>query len=340
MNVKPKGLHLVKRLGKCLLILLFALALLEPLPGFLADTLNLPGASSSSVSAAGDPVIAAAGDIACDPATSAFNGGKGTSASCQDLSTSNLLVNGGFAAILALGDTQYYCGGYQAFLQSYGPSWGRVKSITHPVVGNHEYLTNGGTGCDSSNAGAAGYFKYFGSAAGTQGQGYYSFNLGAWHLIALNSSCSEAGGCNSSSAQYKWLQVDLAADTKKCILAYYHIPLFSSGGRANSSTRPLWQLLYNAHADLVLNGHDHIYERFALQTPTGLSDPTNGIREFIVGTGGADHTSIASVAANSQVRNAATFGILKLTLHTASYSWQFVPQAGKIFTDSGSQACH
>jgi hypothetical protein len=144
----------------------------------------------------------------------------------------------------------------------------------------------------------------------------------------------------ASSAQYKWLQADLAADTKKCTLAYYHIPLFSSGGRANSSTRPLWQLLYNAHADLVLNGHDHIYERFALQTPTGLSDPTNGIREFIVGTGGADHTSIASVAANSQVRNAATFGILKLTLHTASYSWQFVPQAGKIFTDSGSQACH
>jgi hypothetical protein len=183
MNVKPKGLHLVKRLGKCLLILLFALALLEPLPGFLADTLNLPGASSSSVSAAGDPVIAAAGDIACDPATSAFNGGKGTSASCQDLSTSNLLVNGGFAAILALGDTQYYCGGYQAFLQSYGPSWGRVKSITHPVVGNHEYLTNGGTGCDSSNAGAAGYFKYFGSAAGTQGQGYYSFNLGFFGTI-------------------------------------------------------------------------------------------------------------------------------------------------------------
>jgi hypothetical protein len=241
---------------------------------------------------------------------------------------------------LALGDTQYYCGGYQAFLQSYDPSWGRVKSITHPVVGNHEYLVSGGTGCDPSNTGAAGYFQYFGSAADTQGQGYYSFNVGAWHLIALNSNCSQAGGCGSTSAQYKWLQSDLAAHPNQCTLAYWHIPLYSSGGRANANSKPFWQLLYTAHADLVLNGHDHIYERFAPQTSTATLDQANGVREFIIGTGGADHTSIVAVAANSEVRDASTFGILKLTLHSASYDWQFVPEAGKTFTDSGSQACH
>jgi hypothetical protein len=308
-------------------------------PELLGGSINLPGGLFKAA-AASDPVIAAAGDIACDPGTSAFNGGKGTSSSCRQEYTSNLLVNGGFAAILSLGDNQYYCGGYQAFLESYDPSWGRVKSITHPVVGNHEYLTSGGTGCDSSNIGAAGYFQYFGSAAGTKGQGYYSFDVGAWHLIALNSNCSESGGCTSTSPQYQWLQADLSAHPNQCTLAYWHIPLFSSGGRANAGTKPLWQLLYNAHADLVLNGHDHIYERFAPQTASAVLDQANGIREFIVGTGGADHTTITTVAANSQVRNTTTFGILKLTLHSASYDWQFVPEAGATFTDSGSQACH
>jgi hypothetical protein len=215
-----------------------------------------------------------------------------------------------------------------------------VKAITHPVVGNHEYLTSGGTGCTTANTGAAGYWQYFGSAAGTAGQGYYSFNIGAWHLIALNSSCTQAGGCSSTSPQYKWLQADLVAHPNQCTLAYWHIPLFSSGGRANAGTRPLFQLLYNAHADLVLNGHDHIYERFAPQTSTGTLDQANGVREFIIGTGGADHTTITTVAANSQLRNSSTFGILKLTLHAASYDWQFVSEAGQTFTDSGTQACH
>jgi len=177
-------------------------------------------------------------------------------------------------------------------------------------------------------------------AAGTKGQGYYSFNVGAWHLIALNSNCSDASGCASTSPQYKWLQADLVSHPNQCTLAYWHIPLFSSGGRANAETKPLWQLLYGAHADLVLNGHDHIYERFAPQTANAVLDQANGIREFIVGTGGADHTTIVSVAANSQVRNTSTFGVLKLTLHPASYNWQFVPEAGQTFTDSGTQACH
>jgi chitodextrinase len=242
--------------------------------------------------------------------------------------------------VLTLGDTQYYCGGYSAFLQSYDPTWGRVKPITHPAVGNHEYLTSGGTDCTAANAGAAGYFNYFGSAAGQPGQGYYSFDIGTWHIIALNSNCGDAGGCSATSPQGLWLANDLQTHTNFCTLAFWHIPLFSSGGRANHNSLAFWQLLYDNNADLILSAHDHIYERFAPQTPTGTLDTTRGIREFIVGTGGANHTSIVSVAPNSEVRNADTFGVLELTLHPTSYDWNFVPEAGKTFTDSGSTACH
>ncbi len=198
---------------------------------FLPD--NIAGTGGTQIAAAAsDPVIAAAGDIACDPSDANFANGSGNSNACRQKYTSDLLVNAGLSAVLDLGDNQYYCGGYQAFLQSYDLSWGRLKSITHPSVGNHEYLTSGGTGCDTTNAGAAGYFNYFGSAAGTPGQGYYSYDVGTWHVIALNSNCTDAGGCGSSSPQYKWLQSDLAAHTNFCTLAYWHIPLFSSGGRA------------------------------------------------------------------------------------------------------------
>jgi len=299
-----------------------------------------PGHPSEVAFAASDPVIAAAGDIACDPTSSSFNNGNGTSGSCRQKSTSDLLVNAGLAAVLPLGDIQYYCGGYEAFLQSYDLSWGRVKSITRPVVGNHEYLTAGGTGCTIDNDGAAGYFNYFGPLAGNPSQGYYSYDIGTWHLIALNSNCSHAGGCSSSTPQGKWLAADLAAHSNYCTLAYWHIPLFSSGGRAASNTRSLWQTLYNYDVDVVLTGHDHIYERFAPQTADGILDTARGIREFVVGTGGANHTSITTIAANSEVRNTNTYGVLKLTLHPTNYDWQFVPEAGKTFTDSGTASCH
>jgi hypothetical protein len=290
-------------------------------------------------------VIAAAGDIACDPASVNFKGGLGTTANCRQMATSNLLVNANLAAVLLLGDNQYFCGSLPAFQQSYDPSWGRVKSITRPAVGNHEYVTQGDgsnptTGCDSTNAGAKGYYAYFGSQAGTSGKGYYSYDIGDWHLIALNAECSFiSGGCGTSSEEGKWLANDLATHSNKCTLAYWHEPLFSSGGRATSSVLTFWNQLYPKGVDVVLNGHDHIYERFAPQTPTGSAD-ANGIREFIVGTGGNNHTSIASVAANSQVRNASTYGVLKLTLHPTSYDWTFTPEAGAAFTDSGSGACH
>jgi chitodextrinase len=310
-------------------------------PGLLAGialALSLVSAFARAETARADtPVIAAAGDIACDPTNSGFNS---SSSSCRAMYTSNLLVNAGLAAVLPLGDNQYYCGGYSAFTASYDQSWGRVKSITHPAVGNHEYLTSGGTDCNSGNAGAAGYFKYFGSAAGAQGQGYYSYDVGTWHLISLNSNCSSAGGCSATSGQGRWLQADLAAHKSQCVLAYWHIPLFSSGGRANNNSRPFWDLLSAAKADVVLGAHDHTYERFAPQTPAGALDQATGIREFIVGTGGANHTSLAARAANSQIFDASTFGVLKMTLYPDHYTWQFVPEAGKTFTDAGSQNCH
>ncbi|MDT5357132.1 MAG: hypothetical protein QOJ56_5664 [Mycobacterium sp.] len=286
-----------------------------------------------------DPVIAAAGDIACDPTSSSYNGGLGTSGSCHAMKTSNLLVNGGFAAVLPLGDNQYYCGGYQGFMQSYDGSWGRVKPISYPAVGNHEYLTSGGTGCDPTGKGL-GYFQYFGSAAGNASQGYYSYNVGTWHLIALNSNCGSAGGCSASSAQGKWLVADLATHKNVCTLAYWHIPLYSSGGRANGNSKYFWQALYAAHADVILSSHDHTYERFAPQDPYGNLDTANGIREFIVGTGGANHTSFTTVFANSEVRDSTSFGIMEMTLHPTGYDWSFVPDSGGAFTDSGTGTCH
>ena len=295
----------------------------------------------ASAGATGDPVIATAGDISCDPTISGYNGGNGTATRCRQRYTSDLLVDGGFAAVLDLGDNQYECGSLTAYQQAYDPSWGRVKSITRPSPGNHEYLTSGGLGCDSSNANAAGYFNYFGSAAGTRGQGWYSYDIGTWHIIALNSQCSAVGGCGRSSPQYQWLQADLAAHSNYCTLAYWHVPLFSSGGRQAANSYSWWQLLYNANADVVLNGHDHIYERFAPQDPNANPDSAHGIRQFTVGTGGGNHTSIVSVAANSEVRDNTTFGILELTLHPTGYEWQFVPAAGSgTFTDSGSAPCH
>jgi acid phosphatase type 7 len=288
----------------------------------------------------GDPVIAAAGDIACDPSSSSFNGGNGTSSSCRQRYTADLLTAAAPAAVLALGDNQYYCGGLSAFQQSYDLSWGKLKATTRPAVGNHEYLTSGGTGCTSANAGAAGHFQYYGAAAGQPGKGYYSYDVGFWHLIALNSNCGDAGGCGSGSPQYEWLRADLAANRRACTLAYWHIPLFSSGGRASSNTRSLWSLMYTNGVDVALTGHDHIYERFAPMTSTGTRDDARGIREFIVGTGGANHTSLTTTAANSQVRNADTYGVLSLKLHPTSFNWTFVPEAGKTFTDTGTGTCH
>jgi hypothetical protein len=232
--------------------------------------------------------------------------------------------------VAALGDLAYDNGTSSDF-KCYSASWGRFKARTRPAPGNHEYLTRD----------AAPYFAYFGAAAGNHARGYYSYNLGRWHVVVLNSNCGNAGGCEAGSTQDVWLRRDLARHRARCTLAYWHHALFSSGQHgSNSDMRRTWDDLYRAGADVVLNGHDHDYERFAPQTPAGALDPKRGIREFVVGTGGKNHYLVGAATANSRVRNDKTFGILKVTLRPSSYTWRFIPEAGKTFTDSGSTGCH
>jgi len=287
-------------------------------------------ANVTTPAAGSAPVIAAGGDIACATSDANYKGGLGTSTACRQLYTSNLLVNAGYAAVLPLGDEQYNSGALSEFQAVYDPTWGRVKSISHPVVGNHEY----------GQSGASGYFTYFGSAAGEAGKGYYSFDVGAWHLIALNSNCSKVA-CGAGSAQETWLRSDLSAHPAACTLAFDHHARWSSGHDGdNTFMQAIWQDLYDAHVELLLSGHSHDYERYAPQNASGGLDNALGVRQFVVGTGGAFFTGLGTPDANSQVRNNDTYGILKLTLRSSGYDWQFVPEAGKTFTDSGSTACH
>jgi hypothetical protein len=256
--------------------------------------------------------------------------GAGDIASCSrstDEATAKLL-DGIPGTVFTIGDNAYPNGSASDFTSCYGPTWGRHKARTRPSIGDGEYDTPG----------ALPYFDYFGVAAGAPGKGYYSYDLGAWHVIHLNSECSKVGGCRPSSPQGQWLQEDLAAHPRACILAIHHEPLFSSKG-GDSDLRDLWTPLHAAGADVVLSGHRHNYERFAPQTPSGVAD-SGGIRQFVVGTGGTSLSSFKlTVAANSQVRNDRTHGVLKLTLHPTGYEWQFVPVAGRTFTDSGSASC-
>jgi hypothetical protein len=276
------------------------------------------------------PRIAAAGDIACDPASAAYQGGAGIGGACRQRATSDLLVAGGYGAVLALGDLQYQNGAEAKFRASYDPTWGRVKAITRPVPGNHEYETRD----------AADYYAYFGPAGGDPTRGYYSFDVGAWHVVALNSNCSAVGGCLVGSPQERWLRDDLASHPARCTLAFWHHPRFSSGSHGTDATyTAFWQALDDAGADVVLVGHDHDYERFAPQTPSGELDLERGIREFVVGTGGKSQRSFSTIRPNSQVRNATTFGILELTLGAAAYRWRYRPAVGS-FTDSGATRCH
>jgi len=282
--------------------------------------------------ATGDPVIAAAGDIACDPADPNFAGGTGTAAACHMRATADLLTAINPTAVLGLGDNQYGNAERAAFEASYGPSWGRLKERTRPVPGNHEYDADG----------AKGYFEYFGAAAGDPAKGYYSFNLGSWHLVALNSNCRAVGGCHKGSPQERWLRADLQANKRLCTLAYWHHPRWSSGSEHGSDPTyaGFWQALYEAGAELVLSGHEHDYERFGRQTPDGEIDTRSGIRQFVVGTGGASVRRIGAVQPNSVTRSSDTFGVLMLQLHPTDFDWTFVPEAGKTYHDQGTGQCH
>jgi hypothetical protein len=296
---------------------------------FQSDTPTDPSRPSTETAAVeSDPVVVAVGDIVC---------GTGTSSTSPCMHAATAALAGAIApnAVLLLGDNQYESGTLSDFNAYYHPTWGTHKAITRPSAGNHEYQT----------AGAAGYFDYFNGTgaqtgrAGDRSRGYYSFDLGAWHLIALNSNCAEVGGCSAGSPQEQWLRANLAANPRTCTLAYWHHPRFSSGAHGNtSSMQAIWQALYEHRADLVLAGHDHDYERFAPQTAGGTADPA-GPRSFVVGTGGKDLRSFGTVRANSERRSSAAFGVLKLTLRPSSYDWEFVPIPGDALADAGSAAC-
>jgi len=254
--------------------------------------------------------------------------GAGDIANCDRLGGAHAtaaLLDGIAGTVFTLGDHAYEQGTAEEFRRCYEPTWGRHKARTRPAPGNHDYLTSRGRP----------YFEYFGAAAGSDQRGYYSFDLGGWHIISLNSSLPR-----SLSAQAKWLREDLAAHPVDCVLAYWHVPVYSSGPHGPTPTmREIWSILYKAGADVVLNGHDHIYERFAPQDDKGKPDAEHGIREFIAGTGGGGVYRIGRVAPNSEVRNNTTYGVLKLTLSPGRYAWEFVPIPGALFRDEGAASC-
>src|SRR5215216_663540 len=266
----------------------------------------------------GESVLVGAGDIASC-------GSPGTEA------TAALLMGIG-GTVATFGDNAYPRGTDADFAGCYDPTWGLFKERTNPSPGNHEYMT----------AGASGYFNYFGAAAGDPDKGYYSYDLGSWHVISLNSNCSSvAGGCAAGSPQEQWLKNDLAAHSNACTLAYWHHPRFSSGMHGSHSlVAPFWNDLYQAGADVVLSGHDHDYERFAPLNPSGQTDPARGIREFVVGTGGAELREFDRILPTSEVQIAGRNGVLKMTLHPEGYDWQFVTAPDRIVADAGSATCH
>jgi hypothetical protein len=265
-----------------------------------------------------DPVLVGAGDIAdCDALSPAAK-------------TANLLdrIPG---TVFTLGDNAYESGTPRDFADCYGPTWGRHKARTKPVVGNHEYRT----------AYANGYYDYFGAAAGDPTKGYYSYDLGTWHVIVVNSNCAEVAGCKAGSPQERWVRADLAAHPAPCTIAMWHHPRYSSGEHGDDkSMHDIWQALYDGGADVVLSGHDHDYERFAPQDANSKADPDRGIRQFVVGTGGRDLYRWEHKDVGSEVKNNHTFGVLKLTLHPDGYDWEFIPVEGESFRDEGSAKCH
>lgn len=286
--------------------------------------LVLAGCSTPSPTPDAGPLvvtIAAAGDISANVLG-------------DQQKTSDLLVDAGFDAVLVLGDNQYPSGEIAEYKKYFHPTWGRMKDLMYPVPGNHEYLLGD----------APGYFSYFGARAGDPAKGYYSYDLGRWHLIALNSNSDcVAVPCGPDSEQVKWLKADLAANKKKCTLAYWHHPRFNSGSKHgnNPNMSAFWDALYEADADLVLNGHEHLYERFDPQTPDAGADSARGIREFLVGNGGVGfYPFAATTQPNSAARDATTFGVLKLTLKPDSYDWELLAVQPSTFTDKGSGTCH
>ena len=298
--------------------------------------LVLAAAAPAAAAKPGGALIAAAGDIACGTNNARYNRGLGTFNSCQQLRTSNLLAGRSLAAVLPLGDLQYdQNGSLASFFASYDLTWGRWRDASHPVVGNHEY---------DDGLGAAGYWDYWNGVAvgqgraGVRGQGWYSYDVGSWHLIALNSNCDRVS-CRGGSRQLRWLRQDLDNHPYSCVLAYMHHPHFSSGIYEEfGDTRALWKALYRGGADVVLNGHDHLYERFAPSRPSGIADPVGGITQFTVGTGGYSLFPTSERPPNSEFVYNGSFGVLFMRLLPDSFGWSFIDVDGRSI-DRGSRLC-
>jgi len=267
--------------------------------------------------------LVAVGDIACQP------GQRRSPAACNHQETAQLAAELNPTVVAPLGDLQYSAGAIAAFAGSFDATWGPLKSRMRPTLGNHEYLTPG----------AAGYFTYFGSA-GAPPNGWYSYNLGTWHVVVLNSNCIGIVDCSPGSPQVTWLRGDLASHARQCTLAYFHHPRFSSAGHfLTTRTNSLWSALYDHGVDVVLNGHAHVYERFAPQDILGHVAPGRGIRQFTVGSGGVNHDRFVGIRGNSEVRST-SFGVLALALRPGGYRWSFLTTPSGRIRDGGSASCH
>ncbi len=296
----------------CLLVLsATALAYCGSSSSPLSPTSSNPNAQ---VLSSGTPVLVGAGDIGLCGAP----GTPGAEATAR-------LLDRLPGTVFTAGDNAYMSGSIDEFRNCYEPTWGRHRARTRPVPGNHEYNSGGGP-----------YFDYFGASAGTPGAGYYSYAVGSWRVIALNSEIPSQTG----TPQMEWLRAELTSKRAACTAVIWHRPLFSSGRNGNSADmRDVWRTLYEFNVDVVINGHDHTYERFAPQDPDGRPDSARGIREFIVGTGGAMLYEFPQVKPNSEARGA-VWGVAMFTLNDGGYQWQFIPVDGASFADSGAGTCH
>jgi acid phosphatase type 7 len=330
---RPPGLIGAAAVVVAVLIALFALLLASgafapvldprPTPGGDAGAVDRgtrsPGASTPEPAVPGDgvAVLAGAGDIGRCGAAAA----EATAALLDEIE----------GIVFTTGDNAYPSGRERDFRDCYDPTWGRHLHRTRPAPGNHDYRT----------AGAAGYRDYFGDAAsGPDGSTWYAYRAADWQVIVLDSNCSEAGGCGPDSAQGRWLRSTLADDPATCTLAIWHHPRFSSGWHGGTgSVATFWEALHEAGAELVVNGHEHSYERFAPQDPDGRPDPERGIRQLVVGTGGTSLRGFGRPRPNSEVRHAGGHGVLRLTLREGGYDWAFVAVPGSDFRDEGSGTC-
>lgn len=292
---------------------------------FPAWTLALTLACETMAADGPTRFVAAAGDVA----TCGSGQQAATAALLDALFPPGMRADAGVLAVL--GDNAYEAGTKQEYEVCYHPTWGRHKTRTRPAAGNHEYATPG----------ASGYFDYFGAAAGDPTRGYYSYELGAWHVVVLNSNCDAVGGCEAGSPQEAWLRADLTAHPNLCTLAYWHHPRFNSGAVHGNATfmRDVWQALMDHGVELALAGHEHLYERFAPLDADGAPHP-QGVRSFVVGTGGRAFYKFSAPQPGSEARDNRTFGVLWLTLRPDGYDWQFVPAAPGTFSDAGSALCH